>query len=197
MHILRSLCFITPLVLAGCNLPSIITKADDPAILVCEEIIKLGLVAPKTYERVTARVEGLTANVSYDAMNPAGVPIRHVQGCVFEQNRKTGEFELSTAWVGDGADEKLEELKIQKTKAAANPNYEERHAALKAIETEAANVSKKFVENMSLHLSYVTIAMTIAGYPIPPEQTELASDPAILTNLRDTAVTNSSNITTE
>lgn len=41
--------------------------AEDPAIALCEILIKSELVAPKSYERVSAHVVGLTASVSENA----------------------------------------------------------------------------------------------------------------------------------
>lgn len=156
--------------LAGC-IP--FAQADDPAILVCEEIIKLELLAPRTYERVTARIEDQAAHISYDAMNAAGVPIRNARSCVFEQ-REDQRFYLSTRWVTDGADERLEELRLMKVKAYSLPTYEERFSTLNAIDAEAAKVADTTRKNLGLHMSYELGLIGIDVYPIAPEQTQLS-----------------------
>ncbi len=171
MQIIKPIFLTLALALGGC-IPA--AQADDPAITVCEEIIKLGLVAPKTYERVTASVDGLLVHVSYDAMNPAGVPLRNAKSCVFAQ-RNDGLFGLSPAWVSAGVNERLDELRDMKVKAAGLPTYDERFSTMNAIDAEAAQISKTMRENLALHMDYEMIATGLNIYPIQPASTNLNS----------------------
>lgn len=53
----------------------------DPAITVCEEIVRSNLKAPKSYERVTANIVGRHVELAYDAVNSYNAPIRGHERC--------------------------------------------------------------------------------------------------------------------
>lgn len=58
--------------------------ADDPAIVVCEKIIKTKILSPKGYERARSKVNFHSATIEFDQQNLYGAWIRSVYVCEFE-----------------------------------------------------------------------------------------------------------------
>lgn len=68
--------------------------ADDPAVTICETVLKARLKAPKSYERVDAAISRNLVRITYDAVNVYNAPLRDVKVCAFAA-MKDGRFTLT------------------------------------------------------------------------------------------------------
>lgn len=144
---------------------------DDPAILACEEAVKLGLKTPKSYERAEAAIVGDTVHLTFDAVNVYNAPLRQAESCLFYLSD-----ENTTAAIAPmGLPELTAKVKLftEKTKLAKTAEQ------VKAIEEESKLIQ---VEIMATQMKAISTEMklrktTAIKYPVPLSVTQVKPKP--------------------
>lgn len=137
--------------------------ADDPAIALCEILIQSELVAPKSYERVSAHVDGLTASVTYDAVNKYNAPLRGHDECSFSQDAN-GNFMLAS-----DVDVSREMARLEELRSTPIANEDDRKARI----SEADSISKRAETKLKRAILREALAIASGEYPIPAGKTAL------------------------
>lgn len=143
--------------------------ADDPAIVACEAVIKKGLVAPKSYERVKAVVYESSAIVEFDAVNRMNAPLRHVAECKFFLGTDSN-FYLKMD-ISD-LEAKTNSLGSEIETAKSNKDA----VRLGEIESEANRLLIESLERMKDHMLLEAAADATGVYPIAKASTELVAE---------------------
>lgn len=137
--------------------------ADDPAIVLCEKLIKAELVAPKSYERVSVYVDGPTVKVTYDAVNKYNAPLRGHDECSFTKE-SSGDFTIS-----DDVDVSKDMERLETLRSTPIANEEDRKARL----AEAGSISQRAEAKLKRALLRHALALASEEYPIPASKTAL------------------------
>ncbi|MGY6251659.1 hypothetical protein ACXIUS_29735 [Bosea thiooxidans] len=142
---------------------SIALAEDDAAVALCETLIKSELIAPKSYERVSSYVEGLTVKVAYDAANQYNAPLRESGKCKFKKD-KFGDFILDQE---TNIEADIAEMK----QLAAAPIVDESDRKQRLI--KAGEIQKRSESKLKHAILRETLAMASGEYPIPASKTAL------------------------
>jgi hypothetical protein len=147
--------------------------ADDPAVLVCEEIIRARIKTPKSYERVAAEIRGSEVRVIYDAVNLYNAPIRSNHTCAFQLGRD-GHFTLASSRLAD-VNREIEMIRreLADTAAAGRRLSEEEHAR---IAERIAEVESQTTLATMEGIADIAVASELDEFPIDPAQTQLTLD---------------------
>ncbi|MGY6251652.1 hypothetical protein ACXIUS_29700 [Bosea thiooxidans] len=132
---------------------------EDAALTLCETLIKAELVAPKSYERVSAYIDGLTVKVTYDAVNKYNAPLRHTDSCSFSGNSNSG-FIIEPKTNPEEIGAAIEALKSSPVK-----DEEDRQARLKKL--------RQIQNDAEYEIRRQALAIASGEYPIPASKTAL------------------------
>lgn len=152
----------------GIAIAELTTKTDDPAVLACETIIISQLKSPKSYERVSAEINGSAAIISYDAVNSFSAPIRGVKTCTFELNDK-GEYAVAIPDPTVGIEALKQEINAL-NKATVSPDV------IQSYRNRIADLTKKGMEDVLMSAQDERSLIEKDWYPINPAKTKLTSD---------------------
>lgn len=146
-------------------------SADDPATLACEEAVKQGLKAPKSYERAEAAIVNDTVYLTFDAVNEFNAPLRQSETCTFY----LADGDMAAAMAPMGLKELVAKVKRFEEEAKGVTNAEQ----AKAIEEKGKALQ---LEVLSAQMKAVAIEMKLRKmpsltYPIPLSQTQVKPGP--------------------
>jgi hypothetical protein len=145
--------------------------ADDPAVAICEAVLKAQLKAPKSYERVEASIDKNEVSIVYDAVNEFNAPLRHTKICAFG---KTAEGKMG--FVAPGADDAKRAIgKIRAEIATAKAKGitdQQKQAFEQRINDVVADTSRQ----TAAALADLLVAAKIDGYPIDPTTTVIKAE---------------------
>ncbi|WP_157784541.1 hypothetical protein [Sinorhizobium fredii] len=147
-------------------------SADDPAIILCEEIAKARIKTPKSYERVSAEIQANKVYVVFDAVNLYNAPIRESYACAFELSDE-GKFRLVDANAEElerELRELQEEIESYKTGGITEEKRAELNSRVKAYGQKTIDHATKVFENE-------LFAKKLGFYPIDQSTTELGPAP--------------------
>lgn len=147
--------------------------ADDPAITICEEVIKAKLRAPKSYERVSAVIDGVRVHVTFDAVNVFNAPLRDRKTCRFALTANNT-FTLTS----DRA--KQIEVKIDRINSDMEGMKQRNHTLddLDKIKKRLDAVLQEAAEAMIEGIADIAVAQKVEGFPIPAARTKLDASQA-------------------
>lgn len=141
-------------------------KADDPAIAICEDVVKAQLKAPKSYERVDAAIDGNKVVITYDAVNEFNAPLRHTKVCAYVA-AKDGMLTFTSA-KAENALKVTESINKEIDEAKASGLTDEKRKALqKRIDDAVADA----IRDAPVVFADILIAMKFEGFPIDPKTT--------------------------
>jgi hypothetical protein len=140
--------------------------ADDPAVVVCEAVIKAGLKAPKSYERVASAITGTTAHVRYDAVNVYNAPLRHEQDCRFERKGEAFSLVLDSLELMTRMETRLAEIR-----SGGKPADEHK---VEALNQEIADMERQAKDAVLRDTVRELAAQGTGIYPIPVGLTKLS-----------------------
>jgi hypothetical protein len=147
--------------------------AEDPAIVVCEEIAKARIKTPKSYERVSAEIHANRVYLVFDAVNVYNAPIRDHYECAFELSDE-GKFQIIDATVEEVERERAaiaEEVERYQREGSMPPEKRvELNERLQALLTKGRRGIGENLEN-------TLFVQRFDFYPINHNSTSLKSSP--------------------
>lgn len=138
-------------------------RANDVAIDACENVIRNELLAPKTYERVSAASIGRVVTLTYDSSNKYNTPIRKTAECRFSLSHSGWILEV------EYSEQKMREAFsgiVQKAQAGVLSREQARQQAAALEQEFAARIVQEATREMR--------AKAAGPYPIPPHMTSLS-----------------------
>lgn len=137
--------------------------ADDPAIVLCETLIKSELLAPKSYERVSAYIDGSRVKITYDAVNRYNAPLRHHEECVFSK-QSDGTYLLED---DTNVDAELDRMKEISQNIPSDPGQKDK------LRTELAEIEARATFKLKRAIARQAMALASGPYPIAGATTGL------------------------
>lgn len=139
---------------------------DDPAIEVCEYVLKAKLKAPSSYKRITSNIIENKVAITYDAVNSFNAPIRGGKVCYFSLTNE-GKYTFIPS------DEYTEALTKITEEIKALPRTKESAEKAKDYEIKIKKISDEAMDHSMEVLNDLFIAEARGDFPIPADKTDL------------------------
>lgn len=139
---------------------------DDPAIEVCEYVLKAKLKAPSSYKRITSNLIENKVIITYDAVNSFNAPIRGGKVCYFSLTSE-GKYTFIPS------DEYTEALNKVTEEIKALPRTKESIEKAKTYEVEIKKITDEAMDHATEVLNDLFIAEARGDFPIPANKTDL------------------------
>lgn len=149
------------------------TVVDDPAIVICEAVLKAKLKAPKSYERVDAKIVGDRVYITYDAVNVYNAPLREIETCAYSLG-EDGTFSISSVEMQE-ATARLKALTSEMQSKSAAELGDKR---VEEITREVKEFQAQFADIVMRSLAQVMIAEETGLHPIKQANTTLKASPS-------------------
>lgn len=142
--------------------------AEDPAVEICEAVLKAQLKAPKSYERVSASIKGSRVIIVYDAVNEFNAPLRNSKTCAYAMD-PTGKLSFTSARAQDGT-AAMEALRAEIEQAKSrNITEQEKQDFQRRIDEAIAYATSE----TTTVFADILIANELTGFPIDPSTTAI------------------------